>query len=625
MYVTDHIKYYQLGGNPQPAQQLPQPQSQQAQSGDNEIMELLQAYFQMNQMSEEQIQQFMQEFQQLKPEEQQQVIQHIQEQIQASGQQPQEQQGEPQEQTNGQPMEQESQMATGGIHIKKSHVGLFTEKAKRAGMGVQEYAHHVMTHSTDPTLRKEANFAINFGGKHQAGGQFDYNKKPLEWFDIPQNITDRFSYVDAPKNTFTDFSNSNMNFTGDSPRYLYDSHQDKYLLRNNVGQYRLADPDKVSILKNAPKRQVGGIGSSMSFEMANPVLPVQYDSVHTGGYNQGLDKYGFNNKKTNRQFQVGGLDENIVPFDQPESYNGVLPLPASQTMEAVQPPSKWQIPMLAPVQSQSQLELPLVSHADVAKYAPPVTVSQVNKAASKPISQLTNKDKQVLSIGHSDAQALQAYLDANGGKTMSKKKSGEYDGIIGANTINAMKQVYEKETGKTTPSANELSKYFNSKVQGSGIKITHNDIKANLVPAYQTNTDTTKSNISTTPTGAETNSNNNTIFDKYVPKTFDISKALNSKQSNSKLTDYYITIAPDSYYKDINNQTNKGLDRTTWGKSKVSDNFEPVGTVNETFGSTLVYDRANKVFLIRTGNGSYKKPDKETIKQVVNKTGYKVK
>jgi hypothetical protein len=52
----------------------------------------------------------------------------------------------------------------GGIHIKKENRGKFTASAKRAGMGVQEYAHHVMSHSTDPTLRKRANFAINFGG-----------------------------------------------------------------------------------------------------------------------------------------------------------------------------------------------------------------------------------------------------------------------------------------------------------------------------------------------------------------------------------------------------------------------------------------------------------------------------
>ena len=34
---------------------------------------------------------------------------------------------------------------TGGeINIKKSHEGLFTQKANRAGMGVQEFASHVL-------------------------------------------------------------------------------------------------------------------------------------------------------------------------------------------------------------------------------------------------------------------------------------------------------------------------------------------------------------------------------------------------------------------------------------------------------------------------------------------------
>ena len=55
----------------------------------------------------------------------------------------------------------DSIFAKGGqIHIKKENRGKFTEAAKRAGMGVQEYAHHVMAHSHNAALRKRANFAI---------------------------------------------------------------------------------------------------------------------------------------------------------------------------------------------------------------------------------------------------------------------------------------------------------------------------------------------------------------------------------------------------------------------------------------------------------------------------------
>ena len=51
---------------------------------------------------------------------------------------------------------------TGGeIHIKKSHEGLFTQKANRAGMGVQEFASHVLANKDNYSTAtvKQANFA----------------------------------------------------------------------------------------------------------------------------------------------------------------------------------------------------------------------------------------------------------------------------------------------------------------------------------------------------------------------------------------------------------------------------------------------------------------------------------
>lgn len=49
------------------------------------------------------------------------------------------------------------------IHIKPSHEGRFTAEAKRAGMGVQQYAGYVLRHkSAEPgALVKRANFARN--------------------------------------------------------------------------------------------------------------------------------------------------------------------------------------------------------------------------------------------------------------------------------------------------------------------------------------------------------------------------------------------------------------------------------------------------------------------------------
>ena len=66
----------------------------------------------------------------------------------------------------------------GRIHIKKKNRGKFTESAKRAGMGVQEYAKHVLANKNDysPIQVKRAAFAKGIGGsqikkhKHENGG-----------------------------------------------------------------------------------------------------------------------------------------------------------------------------------------------------------------------------------------------------------------------------------------------------------------------------------------------------------------------------------------------------------------------------------------------------------------------
>lgn len=61
----------------------------------------------------------------------------------------------------------------GPINIKKKNRGKFTASAKRAGMGVQEFARHVLVNKDkySSTLVKRANFARNAAGwKHALGG-----------------------------------------------------------------------------------------------------------------------------------------------------------------------------------------------------------------------------------------------------------------------------------------------------------------------------------------------------------------------------------------------------------------------------------------------------------------------
>lgn len=60
------------------------------------------------------------------------------------------------------------------IHIKEKNKGKFTQSAKQHGMGVQEFASHVLNNKDkySPTLVKRANFAHNAKAwKHQKGGE----------------------------------------------------------------------------------------------------------------------------------------------------------------------------------------------------------------------------------------------------------------------------------------------------------------------------------------------------------------------------------------------------------------------------------------------------------------------
>jgi len=64
-----------------------------------------------------------------------------------------------------------------GIHINPANKGKFTASASRAGMGVQEFARHVLANKEDysSTQVKRANFARNAAKwKHEYGGPVDY-------------------------------------------------------------------------------------------------------------------------------------------------------------------------------------------------------------------------------------------------------------------------------------------------------------------------------------------------------------------------------------------------------------------------------------------------------------------
>ena len=88
------------------------------------------------------------------------------------------------------------QFKEGGIYIKPSKRGSFTAAADKRGLGVQEFASKVMSNKANysPAMVKKANFARNFGGKKQTGG----NIQP--WQDtVPGFGSTFFQGVEGPE------------------------------------------------------------------------------------------------------------------------------------------------------------------------------------------------------------------------------------------------------------------------------------------------------------------------------------------------------------------------------------------------------------------------------------------
>ena len=85
----------------------------------------------------------------------------------------------------------------GPINIKKKNRGKFTESANRAGMGVQEYARHILANKDkySSTLVKRANFARNAASwKHAEGGPIK-NMSFEDWYKtVPTDRNDTTAY-----------------------------------------------------------------------------------------------------------------------------------------------------------------------------------------------------------------------------------------------------------------------------------------------------------------------------------------------------------------------------------------------------------------------------------------------
>ena len=109
------------------------------------------------------------------------------------------------------------------IHIKKENRGKFGASAKRAGMGTQEYARHILANKDDYSSIqvKRAAFAKGIGGsqikkhKHENGGMLKY-QNPAGSLPEPKDTLNT-SYL-AFKRTLPD----NLRLTPEKDYHMYD-------------------------------------------------------------------------------------------------------------------------------------------------------------------------------------------------------------------------------------------------------------------------------------------------------------------------------------------------------------------------------------------------------------------
>jgi hypothetical protein len=95
----------------------------------------------------------------------------------------------------------------GGININRENKGIFTEKAERNRMGVQQYANYVLSHKDDFNLktRQQAQFSSNSRNfQHDAGGTvqgiLQYHKsqvgEEIKYENQEDGLTGQYNYID---------------------------------------------------------------------------------------------------------------------------------------------------------------------------------------------------------------------------------------------------------------------------------------------------------------------------------------------------------------------------------------------------------------------------------------------
>ena len=167
-------------------------------------------------------------------------------------------------------MDDSDMMKYGGINIDPKNKGKFTESANRAGMGVQEFAKHVLANKEDysSTQVKRANFARNAakwkhedgGNVYQNGGYYGYDG---EYHKSKGSGTYRAGVYFQPGGQYNPFGfydpNTNVDANPEvspfttSPQSNFKAPQDSAIMVNKSMDYKIDSPVTPSAVLTKPK------------------------------------------------------------------------------------------------------------------------------------------------------------------------------------------------------------------------------------------------------------------------------------------------------------------------------------------------------------------------------------
>ena len=178
----------------------------------------------------------------------------------------------------------------GDIHIKKSHEGLFTNKANSAGMGVQEYAKHVLANREDfsSTTINQANFAKNAAGwKHdfggnlfEIGGLYQDNNSTLD--KVVGKVKDTLGLTKLPEMPETPYEWTNEDIYNLAKAFESKSPQAYIGVKGDVlGGYghKLTDAEKLKYWNKYTGKPIGKIDEKTINDWLKADMQVAFDNV----------------------------------------------------------------------------------------------------------------------------------------------------------------------------------------------------------------------------------------------------------------------------------------------------------------------------------------------------------